>query len=453
MRPATSMVQMPYQNPHAANPLYMPVLVLRNTPDDEIERNVRINAARDLPWIGMHPAHDRVAIMCGGGPSLVDHIHEIQEWADYGGVVFAMNGASQFLRGHGIVVDYQVIADAKPETASLVDLEACHHLIASQCDPSTVAVRTTLWHLASDETLDRLFPVERRKRGGYALIGGGATVGNCALCLVYVMGYRQMEVFGYDSCHRGDDSHAYEQTMNRFMPMVDATWAGKSYRASVGMKIQAERFQIIGRQLIDAGCVIGVHGDGLLPAMWSTRPENLTERDKYRLMWATDSYREESPGYRLVPTIMETLKPAGKVIDFGCGTGRASMEFAKLGLSPFLIDFADNCRDEEAMSLPFLEWDLTQPIPQHAPFGINCDVMEHIPTDDVPLVLHNILAAADKVFFQISTAPDMWGEVINHSLHLTVQPHAWWRELLAARGAVTWEMEQPEASLFIVERT
>jgi hypothetical protein len=453
-RPTTTVVQMPYRNPHASAPLIIPVLVVCNTSDDDLERNVAANSARNLSWVGMRPAHDRVAIMCGGGPSLADHLDEIRRWAAEGGVIFAMNGASRFLHGHDIAVDYQVIADAKPETAALVDPDARSHLIASQCDTETLARATnpTLWHLAIDETMDRLFPVERRKAGGYALVGGGAAVGNSALCLAYVMGYRWFHCYGYDSSHRGEASHAYEQDMNRFIPTVEVEWAGQTYLSSVAMKAQAEKFQITGQALEREGCTINLHGEGLLPAMWNTDASNLTERDKYRLMWSTDSYRQCSPGEHAVPLILQHLKPEGLVLDFGCGTGRASLALNRAGLDVLLIDFADNARDEEAIHLPFLEWDLTRPLPPHAHYGICCDVMEHIPTEDVPVVLDNITAAADNVFFQISTEPDHMGALIDEPLHLTVQPHDWWYTQLSQFGYVTWHQTMPGASCFTVTR-
>ena len=454
-RPTTTVVQMPLQNPHASAPLIIPVLVICNTPDDVLHSNIERNAALPLPWAYMHPAHERVAVLCGGGPSLVDHLEAIREHQADGATVFAMNGASRFLRSHGIAVDAQVIADAKPETATLVDPEAGRHFLASQVDAETMARaevygNVTLWHLAIDEDMDRLFPVERRKRGGYALVGGGAAVGNSALCLAYVLGYRRFEVYGYDSSHRGDDSHAYDQPMNRFIPTVDVEWAGKVYRSSVAMKAQAEKFQITGQALKREGCTIRVHGEGLLPAMWSTDAADLTERDKYRLMWSTDSYRECSPGESAVPLILQHLKPEGLVLDFGCGTGRASLALAKAGLDVLLIDFADNCRDEEAVGLPFLEWDLTRPLPPHARYGICCDVMEHIPTDDVPAVLGNIAAAADKVFFQISTVPDHFGALIDHPLHLTVRPFEWWLEQLSRFGAVEYAQNFGDSAVFIL---
>lgn len=140
------------------------------------------------------------------------------------------------------------------------------------------------------------------------------------------------------------------------------------------------------------------------------------------------------------------------VIDFGCGTGRASLELSKRGLPVFLIDFADNCRDEEAINLPFLEWDLTHPMPPSAEYGICCDVMEHIPEEDVRKVISNIMQSATKVFFSISTIHDICGSMIHDDLHVTVKPHEWWREMLQNEGTIEWEQQRREVSLFVVKR-
>lgn len=451
-RPTTSMVQMAYRNPGATSDLIIPVHVVSNTSDEQLEHNITVNSARDLPWLFHQKPHQAVAILCGGGPSLVDHLDEIRRLQAEGGVIFAMNAASRFLRSHGISVDAQVIADAKAETVSLYDTGARQHLLASQCDPAMFEQGgdIMLWHLAVDETMDRLFPADRRKRGGYSLIGGGASVGNSALCVAYVLGFRTMELYGYDSSHREGESHAYRQEMNRFIPTVDVEWGGRKYQTSIAMKAQAEKFQLTAQSLKREGCTLQVHGEGLLPAMWNTDPKDMTECDKYRLLWSTDTYRDFSPAEQLVPTILQTLKPEGLVLDFGCGTGRASLELSKQGLNVLLIDFADNARDEEAMHLPFLEWDLSHPLPPHAHYGICCDVMEHIPTDAVATVLSNIMSAADKVFFAISTVDDVCGALIHEQLHLTIREFGWWKEMLQKVGDIEWEQEIEGNALFVV---
>ena len=447
--PTDEIVQMRYQNPHASSPLYVPVLVVCNTSDEDLERNIRHNSALNRPWIAAAEPHDGVAVMVGGGASVAEHLDEI---ASLRGTIFAMNAASRYLRGNGIPVDYQVICDAKPETASLVDPAAQAHLFASQVHPDTMAkVPAKVWHLEIGN-IEAFFPEARRKRGGYALLGGGASVGNSALCLAYAMGFRTFYIFGYDSCHRGERSHAYDQPMNRFIPTVDVEWGGRIFHASVAMKAQAEKFQVTGQALQQAGCTLHVRGDGLLQAMWNTPRDSLPERDKYRLLWQFDGYRDYSPGEEAVETFLAQVKPDGLVIDFGCGTGRASVKLAKAGLDVFLIDFADNCRDAEAQALPFLEWDLSKPIPVSAPYGICADVMEHIPTDQVDTVLANIMASAGTVFFQIATREDEMGAVVHQTLHHTVQPHEWWAGVLGRHGRIVSDEIAPGVSRFILQR-
>lgn len=442
-----------YQNPHASMPMTIPILVVSNTSDKQLQENIKTNAAKNLRWVKAECVKDSPAIMVGGGSSVAEYIEDIRNMQASGGTIFAMNAASKWLRDAGVRADYQCIVDAKEETSVLVDCGAREHLFASQVHPKTMdAVRDPIvWHLEIGD-IERLFPEEKVRRGGYCLLGGGVSVGNSALCLVYALGYRDIHVFGYDSCHKDGASHAYDQPMNRFIPTVETEWAGKVYTSSVAMKAQAEKFPIIAALLKQDGCKFTVYGDGLLQAMFNTKSCDLTERDKYRLMWATDSYREFSPGERSIDKFLEVAKPEGLIADFGCGTGRASLALKKAGHDVVLIDFADNCRDNEALPLPFIEWDLSQPMPVRAPYGICCDVMEHIPAGNIDAVISNIMASAKTVFFQISTRLDSWGALIDSQLHLSVHPAEWWKETFQRLGfGVVWEEKVPGEARFLVQ--
>jgi len=217
------------------------------------------------------------------------------------------------------------------------------------------------------------------------------------------------------------------------------------------MKAQAEDFQITSQALKQLGCKFTIYGDGLLQTMYNTPVKNLSEQEKYQLMWQYPNYRTVCPGEYVVDKFIEHAKPDGIIIDYGCGTGRTSLSLFKKGYDVMLLDFTDNSRDQEACMLPFIQWDLTRHIPAKADYGICTDVMEHIPTDDVVMVIENIMTSSKNVFFQISTIDDIGGEVIGTPLHLTVKPHSWWKALFESKGyKIQWQEEQDIAALFYI---
>jgi 2-polyprenyl-3-methyl-5-hydroxy-6-metoxy-1,4-benzoquinol methylase len=208
------------------------------------------------------------------------------------------------------------------------------------------------------------------------------------------------------------------------------------------MKLQAEKFQETARSLKQIGVHLEVHGDGLLPAMYNTPKEALSEQEKYERMWTVKGYRDHSPGEAAVETFLENVKGRGDLVDIGCGTGRAGLKLKEAGFTVTLMDFTENSRDYEAMVLPFVKHDVTKPFPFFSYYGFCADMLEHIPTDQVSSVLRNILRGTYISFLQISTQPDTFGSVINQDLHLTVKPGAWWKEQIEdAGGIVSWLSE------------
>lgn len=179
------------------------------------------------------------------------------------------------------------------------------------------------------------------------------------------------------------------------------------------------------------------------------------EAEKYKKLWDRPEYRVTSPGEGMATMFLEQarVKPDAEVIDFGCGTGRGALMLALFGkMKVQMLDFAENCLDPEVAQacqtqperIKFAQQDLSKPCNYFAPYGYCCDVMEHIPTDDVPFVLKNILSSAQHVFFGISTVQDQMGVLIGETLHLTVQPLSWWLQKLAEAGAVVhWSKEMP----------
>jgi len=179
------------------------------------------------------------------------------------------------------------------------------------------------------------------------------------------------------------------------------------------------------------------------------------EQKKYEKLWdEVPNYRVISPGEKEAMQFLAQAKPkpGATCIDFGAGTGRGSLMLASIGeMEVTMLDFAANCLDPDIAKacghgkVTFLQHDLTKPSPVQAQYGYCCDVMEHIPEQDVRAVLSHILSAAKLVYFSISTVPDVMGPSIGEDLHLTVKPAAWWAKQLTKAGAIIfWQDEQSQ---------
>jgi SAM-dependent methyltransferase len=187
------------------------------------------------------------------------------------------------------------------------------------------------------------------------------------------------------------------------------------------------------------GCSINLHGEGLLQAIWTERQKPITEQEKYKKLWSMPEYRITSPGESVVD---EFIAQSGVsrddiVIDIGCGTGRAALAISeKVGCKVKLIDFADNCLDDNARGLDIAMLDISQQhIGLRGTIGFCCDVLEHIPTDLLDFTVKNILKSVKKCFFQISTVDDVCGALIGHPLHLSVYDAEWWCGFFESTGA------------------
>lgn len=183
----------------------------------------------------------------------------------------------------------------------------------------------------------------------------------------------------------------------------------------------------------------------------------LAEREKYAEIWQLKEYREaHSPGLENVDRFTKVLLPKpGRVIDIGCGSGKAGLELQRRGFMSSYIDITDAGLDAEVPRHRFIEAPLWSNwrVASRFNYGFCCDVLEHIPPEYSMLVCDRILHNCDTAWLQISNRYDEFGPaLLGQPLHLTVQPFAWWRDRLASIGTIVDARDLCGASLFVVTR-
>lgn len=140
--------------------------------------------------------------------------------------------------------------------------------------------------------------------------------------------------------------------------------------------------------------------------------------EQYRQLHAATRYGRSSEKLlpQLLPEVLE-LRPK-TILDYGCGQSRL-VEMLKYD------DRVRTFRYDPAIA------EIAQLPVQTADLVVNTDVMEHIPTSDVDDVLRDISRISQHALFNIATAPA--GRVLfnGENAHCTVQPAAWWGQVLS----------------------
>lgn len=425
-----------------------------NVPAEGLARNIATNLGRAPEW------QHRPCTIVGGGPSVKDFTDNMPSR-----VTFALNNAATVLRHPP---DYIVMMDGREANADMDIIKrpfaASTYLLASQVHPRVYDALEEFgapikqWHSAGE-----MYLRDNDIKG----VGGGCTVLTRAVPIAFEMGFREFHIYGVDSSYADNGSHhAYEQRLNDDQKTIEVFTPYKKTRFITTGTLAQQAQECIGQwqSFEKFGCKFYVYGDGLLPTLWREAQEHRAnldafEPEKYRRIWSLPLYRRHSPGETALGALKDALGlPAGaRVIDFGCGCGRASARLVRDGYNVTAIDFADNCLDEDARAVigdRFVLanlWDAEamKAVPP-ADYAICNDVMEHIPTEKVDAVLSNIAQAAKKTAFTICFEPDVHGKHINETLHLTVRTGGWWEKKLSEHfGTVRHVID----GLFICEGT
>lgn len=253
------------------------VRLTTNTPDDIVIENIKSSVGRFLPELRPHQLQDQVIALVGGGPSLEFTKDDLIEKYESGVKLVSMNGTHDWLLDNGMRPSAHIQVDARDFNARFVEnwQEKTKYLMASQCHPQVFenldGADTYLFHCEGGGTKDFL---DEYYDGKYLSVAGGSTVMLRAIPLMRMLGFKRMEIYGFDSCLMNNGHHAYEQTENDKGAITTFELNGKEFTCFAWMYVQAKEFMDLIRAIGDEIELL-VHGDGLIAHILKTSAEKL----------------------------------------------------------------------------------------------------------------------------------------------------------------------------------
>lgn len=244
----------------------------------EAMAQMRENCARDLPWfVGSNVGAGKQFVIVAGGPSMKDRVHHIRARQKKGACVLACNGAVKFLLANGVKPDICAFLDISPEVLGFIpDVDpGSLYMVASIVHPSVLDAlegrKICIWHVdyGQARTLDQAAILRDFPKKPGSLIGGGNTITMRAPHLAYLMGFKDVHIYGLDSSLAPDGSdHAYKKHEGVELEPVTIKLSNREYKCSPWMVKQAGEFEFYYQQFLSLGVPLMIHGQGLVPDIW-----------------------------------------------------------------------------------------------------------------------------------------------------------------------------------------
>ncbi len=263
----------------------------------------------NIPQIHAEPARRGKFILVGSSPYVTQYIEDIRELSetDPDSVVFAINSAHNLVLDNKIRLDGSVLFEGGPDNhvRKFRPSPYVTYYMASWCHPHQWGKlrdnKRVIWHgwnevqACMDEYMK--FPPHITKmdptmsvRGATpyddvedrGIIGGGSTTFSRTVNIGFVLGYRDFELFGFDSSFEPEgESHYVMSDVGRELPTIKVTprvakTIGPDFHCKAFMARQAWEFiNMLGSQTKGASPnpwlhvpnKVRMHGPGMLPWM------------------------------------------------------------------------------------------------------------------------------------------------------------------------------------------
>ena len=229
---------------------------------EEMNANVTATLARGYVRLNDYLGrYSGTVSICGSGPSLESTLHELHD------DILAINGAIGVLLAHDFIPKWAMIWDASPLCeAFAIPHPDVTYLIGARCHESVFrrlqGCKVIVWHAGGDHNIMELM---KERQITDAIVNGGSAGVTRALYLAFALGYRDLHVFGADSCYSDDGkTHATgasvvpEKSMSVFL-------GGKNFRTTPEWCAQVEEIKMIYPNFRALGAPITAHGTGMLP--------------------------------------------------------------------------------------------------------------------------------------------------------------------------------------------
>lgn len=183
----------------------------------------------------------------GGGPSVLNHLETLRRWP---GEIWAINGAFQFLRSHGIPATFYTICP-NPGTPSLSELAsgARRAVVAAHCEPELFAT------LKGAETFKIACDLP------------GPTSAVAATFVGLSAGFEQFTLFGCEGSY-GESEYAYGHESHPYLMRIEC--CGEAYLTKPEFLLQAEQLAEV---IIALPKMYREQSGGLLRALVESRME------------------------------------------------------------------------------------------------------------------------------------------------------------------------------------
>lgn len=235
------------------------------TGNDAVLENIRTNAARDLPWLREEPSNNLTAIIVGGGPSLKKTWKKLKK-LHKGGVVFSTNKTPEYLKQRGIKTDIHILVDPQETVADYVDDDDKLWLVNTGCHPKVFDTlegkRVVAMHCNCDDLHEQTVDIIKSTGRATTLPGGGETAAHKAMEVAFILGFRDIKLFGFDASGEG---HAYEHGDVEQGEHVDVL--GKRFSVTPAQLRQAGQYEHQHKQMVRRGVKVTAYGNSLIPTI------------------------------------------------------------------------------------------------------------------------------------------------------------------------------------------